>query len=105
MTEGIRYTDAGDAFIAYQVVGDAARDVLVIMDGFIPLDTMDGEPRLARSMARLASFARLIRFNPRGIGLSDPVTASNPPTLEQWAGDALAVLDAAGSRTTTVVAG
>jgi len=100
----IRYADSGGVFVAYQVLGDGPRDLLVIMEGFIPIDTMDDEPRLARSMRRLASFARLIRFDRRGIGLSDPVSPSDPPTLEQWADDALAVLDAAGSTEAVVVA-
>jgi class 3 adenylate cyclase len=100
----IRYADSGGVFIAYQVIGSGERDLLVIMDGFIPIDTMDDEPRLARSMRRLASFARLIRFDRRGIGLSDPVSPHAPPTLEQWVEDALTVLDAAGSKTAVVLA-
>lgn len=40
----------------------------------------------------------MIRFDRRGMGLSDPVTPSNPPTLEQWMGDAEAVLDAVESK-------
>jgi len=47
---------------------------------------MDDEPRLARSMARLRSFARLVRFDRRGIGMSDPIAPTDPPTLEQWGG-------------------
>jgi class 3 adenylate cyclase len=100
----IRYADSGGVFIAYQTVGSGDRDLLIIMDGFIPIDTMDDEPRLARSMRRLASFARLIRFDRRGIGLSDPVSPHAPPTLEQWVEDALAVLDAAGSKSAVVLA-
>ena len=75
----IRYANAGDVHIAYQVLGEGPRDLVVVMDGFIPVDTMDDEPRLARSMARLSSVARLIRFDRRGIGLSDPVAPSEPP--------------------------
>jgi class 3 adenylate cyclase len=101
--EPIEYARSGDVFVAYQVIGGGDRDLLVIMDGFIPIDTMDDEPRLARAMRRLGSFARVIRFDRRGIGLSDPVSPSNPPTLEHWTEDALAVLDAAGSRAAVVL--
>lgn len=104
MPPDVRYTDSGDGFVAYQVLGSGPRDVLVVMDGFIPIDTMDAEPRLARSMARLASMGRLIRFDRRGIGLSDPVSPSAPPTIEQWTADAVAVLDAAASTSAAVVA-
>ncbi len=62
----------------------------------LPIDSMHEEPALARFQQRLASFSRLIRFDIRGVGMSDPVVASEPPTLEQWAEDAIAVLDAVG---------
>jgi class 3 adenylate cyclase len=100
----IQYARSGDVHVAYEVVGDGTRDLLVIMDGFVPIDTMNDEPRLVRSMRRLGSFARLIRFDRRGIGLSDPVSPSAPPTLEQWVEDALAVLDATGSTQAVVLA-
>src|SRR5258708_36310983 len=60
--------------------------------------------RLAGSRERLASFSRLIMFDKRGAGLSDPVPMSNLPTLEEWMDDASAVLDAAGSEKATLVA-
>src|SRR5205085_3747763 len=104
VTERIQYADSNGVFIAYQVVGEGERDLLVVMDGFIPIDTMDDEPRLARTMRRLGSFARVIRFDRRGIGLSDPVSAHAPPTLEQWVEDGIAALDAAGSERAVVIA-
>ena len=100
----VQYADSNGAFVACQVLGEGPRDLLVVMDGFIPLDTIDGEPRLARCMDRLNSFARLIRFDRRGVGLSDPVSPDAPPTLEQWVEDAIAVLDAVGSRRAVVLA-
>jgi class 3 adenylate cyclase len=100
----IRYADSGGVWIAHQTVGAGSRDVLVVMEGFIPIDAMDDEPRLARAMRRLGSFARVLRFDRRGIGLSDPVAPHSPPTLEQWVDDGIAVLDAAGSARATVLA-
>jgi class 3 adenylate cyclase len=104
MTAEITYAQSGDVHIAYQVVGDGPRDILLLMEGFIPIDTMDDEPRLARGMARLASLGRVIRFDRRGVGLSDPVAPSDPPTLEQWVDDTLAVADAAVSPTFVLLA-
>ena len=104
MGSEIRYADNDGVYIAYQVLGSGDRDVVVIMDGFIPIDTMDDEPRLARSMRRLGSLGRVVRFDRRGIGLSDPVSPAAPPTLEQWVDDTVAVLDAAGSKTAVVLA-
>jgi len=54
------------------------------------------EPSFARFLRRLAGFSRLILFDKRGTGLSDPVTQM--PTLEQRMDDVRAVLDAVGSR-------
>jgi pimeloyl-ACP methyl ester carboxylesterase len=61
-------------------------------------------PAVARYFRGLASFSRLILFDQRGAGLSDPLGPYEPPTLEQSARDVLAVLDDAGSEATTVVA-
>jgi class 3 adenylate cyclase len=100
----ILYAQSEGVFIAYQAFSEGERDLLIVMDGFIPIDTMDDEPSLARTMRRLGSFARVIRFDRRGIGLSDPVSAQAPPTLEQWVDDGIAALDAAGSDRAVVVA-
>src|SRR6266851_253176 len=104
MDDVVRYANSGGAYVAYQVIGKGSRDLLVVMEGFISVDMMDDEPRMARCMARLGSFARLIRFDRRGIGLSDPVSPTTPPTLEQWVGDAVAVLDAVDSERAIVLA-
>ena len=90
--------------VAFQVVGDGPLDLLWFSGGLIPIDIMDEEPRLARFQRRLGSFSRLVRFDPRGAGLSDPISLSTPPTLEQWAHDARAVMDAVGSERTAVFA-
>jgi len=104
MGNEVRYANSGGAYVAYQAIGEGSRDLLVVMEGFISVDMMDDEPRLARCMARLGSFARLVRFDRRGIGLSDPVSPSTPPTLEQWVEDAIAVLDAVESERAVVLA-
>ncbi len=63
---------------------------------FAPVDATHEEPRYAACLDRLAGFSRVIRFDRRGVGLSDPIAASTPMTVEGWADDALTVLDAAG---------
>ncbi len=55
------------------------------------------EPSYARFLERLASFSRLILFDKRGTGLSDPVPFDELPTLEQRMDDVRAVMDATGS--------
>ena len=61
------------------------------------LDLYWEEPSIARFLGSLASFARLIIFDKRGIGLSDPVPASAMPNLEERTDDVRAILDAIGS--------
>ena len=92
-----RYARNGDAYIAYQVLGDRGPDLLYLSSGTISIDSIDEEPGFARFHRNLASFSRLIRMDLRGVGLSDPIDPSVPPSLENWVGDVLAVLDAAGS--------
>lgn len=94
----IRFAKDGDVSVAYQVFGVDSPDLLVYSSGMLPIDSMNDEPLLARFHHRLASFRRLIRFDQRGIGMSDSVGPASPPTLEQWMADALAVLNAAGSQ-------
>ena len=90
-----RYAKSGEINIAYQVIGDGPID-LVFVPGFIShLDLQWADPRIARFLERLASFSRLIMFDKRGTGLSDPVAA--PAPLEDRMDDVRAVMDAAGS--------
>ena len=97
------YARAADgSHIAYQVSGDGPLDLLVMPLGLIPLDAAWEEPSLARFLRRLGSFARVIRLDFVGVGLSDP--AASPPALERWGEDALTVLDAVGSDRAAVLA-
>jgi class 3 adenylate cyclase len=90
--------------IAYQVAGDAPLDLLLMTAVTSHIELAWELPPLARVFRRLASFGRLIRFDTRGSGLSDPLSLSEQPTLEERAREMLAVLDAAGSERAAVVA-
>lgn len=92
----IHYAKRDALHVAYQVRGEGPIDVLGLGNGTTVWMDRDDEPHLRRFDERLASFSRLIRFDPSGLGLSDPV-GSAPPTVETWMRDAVAVLDAAGS--------
>jgi class 3 adenylate cyclase len=92
-----RYARSGDVHIAYHMTGDGPVDLLLVPDGVIPIEAIPEEPSFDRFVRRLGRFCRVIRFDRRGMGLSDPVTPANPPTLEQWMEDAEGVLDAVGS--------
>jgi class 3 adenylate cyclase len=95
-TPQTRYAKSGTVNIAYQVVGEGAID-LVFIPGFIShIDLYWALPGFPEFVEHLTSFSRLILFDKRGTGLSDPVTEL--PTLEQRMDDLLAVLDAVGSK-------
>jgi class 3 adenylate cyclase len=90
-----RYARSGDVHIAYQVFGAGEVD-LVLVNGYLAhLDLGWEHPPTARFLEGLGAFARVINFDRRGSGLSDPV--AEPPTLEERMDDVRAVMDAAVS--------
>jgi len=97
-----RYAKSGDLNIAYQVVGDGPRDLIYVPGWISNVELNWEEPALAHVLERLASFSRLILFDKRGTGLSDPVPQDRLPTLEERMDDVRAVLDAVDSRQTAV---
>jgi len=97
----IRYAVDEDVHIAYQVVGDGPLDLVYTTGIWSNLEVMWEWPPFARYLERLASFSRLILFDKRGTGLSDPVAA--PAPLEDRMEDVHAVMDAAGSETAALL--
>ena len=93
-----QYAHAGDASVAFQVVGDGPLDLVVVNGPASHLELAWEEPTTARRLRSLASLFRLILFDRRGTGLSDPV--ERPPTLEQQMDDLMAVTDTASSSVT-----
>ena len=82
----VRYARTKDgAHLAYQVLGSGSLDVLSVGYGtVISIDARDDEPHVRGFEHRLASFCRFIRFDPRGLGLSDPTDADRPLTVDGW---------------------
>jgi class 3 adenylate cyclase len=94
----IRYAKNGNVHIAYRVMGEGPIDLIVIPGWISHLEVGWDNPLMAHYAERLASFSRLILFDKRGTGLSDPVPLDLLPTLEQRMEDVHAVLDAVGSK-------
>ena len=89
-----RYARSGNVHVAYQVFGSGPID-LVFVPGFVShIENSWEHPDLARWLLRLGSFARVVMFDKRGTGLSDPV--SEVPSLDLRMDDVQAVMDAAG---------
>ena len=97
-----KFTRNGDVHIAYQVVGDAPRDLVYVPGWLSHVELAWEEPTLAAFLRRLASFSRLILFDKRGTGLSDRVPNDQLPTLEERMDDVRAVMDAVGSERAAV---
>jgi class 3 adenylate cyclase len=91
------YARSGDVNIAYQVVGGGELDLVYVPGWVSNVEYMWTYPPFAQFLRRLSSFARVILFDKRGTGLSDPVPLDRLPTLEQRMDDVRAVLDAVGS--------
>ena len=92
-----RYARNGAIHLAYQVLGSGPPNLLVIQSGpNSHVDYMWTEPSLARFLRRLASFIRLIMYDNRGVGLSDPVPGSAVPTVDDQVDDIRAILDETG---------
>jgi class 3 adenylate cyclase len=91
-----RYAKAGDVHVAYQVVGEGPPDLVLVSTWFSHVEARWDFPGFAYYLRRLASFSRVISFDKRGIGLSDPVSLDRLPFLEEWMSDVRAVMDAVG---------
>ncbi|MCW2660850.1 MAG: hydrolase, alpha/beta hydrolase fold family protein [Mycobacterium sp.] len=84
--------------------GDGPIDLLLLPGPSIPIDSVDAEPSMYRFHRRLASFARVIRLDQRGIGLSSRVPSTDVIGPEFWAKDVVSVMNAVGCERATVVA-
>jgi class 3 adenylate cyclase len=98
-----RYAASPDGHIAYQVFGSGRLNLLFVTHWGTNLDVMWEEPSLAAYLNRLGSFARVICYDKRGTGVSDPVPLAALPTIEHWMDDATAVMDAVGVRSAAVI--
>jgi len=103
MRPDVQYAWNGDTAIAYQVVGEGPRDLLLVVGYLSNIEYAWHIPEIERFYEGLASSSRLILMDRRGTGLSDRFGVGEAPPLETMTDDALAVLDAAGSVQTAVV--
>jgi class 3 adenylate cyclase len=92
-----QYAKTEEGYVGYQVFGQGPFDVLFIGNWVSNIEVMWEHPSMVRFLKRLGSFARVISFDKRGAGVSDPVPLGALPTLEQWTDDARVVMDAARS--------
>jgi pimeloyl-ACP methyl ester carboxylesterase len=91
----VHYARSGDLRIAYATFGDGPTDFVFVPGWVSHLESWWEAEAPARFFRRIASFTRLIMFDKRGTGLSDPFMGV--PTLEERSDDVRAVMEAVGS--------
>jgi pimeloyl-ACP methyl ester carboxylesterase len=92
-----RYARNGAIHLAYQVLDGGPPNLLVVNSGpNTHVDYMWAEPSLVRFIRRLASFSRLVMYDNRGVGLSDPVPGGAAPAMDEQVDDIRAILDETG---------
>ncbi len=104
MVPETNYARLSGLHLAYQVLGEGPPDILLLDQWFGHVEAQWNVGPLALFRERLASFGRLIMFDKRGTGLSDPIPTSTLPTLEEFMADIPAVLDAVGSERAALIA-
>ncbi len=82
--------------IAYQVFGSGPLDLIYGRTAISHLELVWEQPEVAHLFRELSTFARVIEWDKRGVGLSD--RAVGTPTLEDRMDDVRAVMDAVGSQ-------
>jgi class 3 adenylate cyclase/alpha-beta hydrolase superfamily lysophospholipase len=96
-----QYANAGDVDIAYRVFGDGPMDVVIVPGIFSHLDLFFTFDIFCDFMARFGSFARVVTFDKRGTGLSDPTPGANEN--DDRMDDIRAVMDAVGMESAAIV--
>jgi class 3 adenylate cyclase len=98
-----RYASLGEARIAYQVVGGGPPDLVVSAGTYGNVDLDWEDPVAAAMYRRIATFSRLIRFDRRGSGSSDPLPLDALPPWEAYMEEVEAVMAAVGSERAAIM--
>jgi pimeloyl-ACP methyl ester carboxylesterase len=92
-----RYARTGDGtFLAYQIIAGSPHRLVFMPHWATHIEAIWEDPAFARFMKRLGSFSQVLFFDKRGVGLSDPVSLQELPTLESWMDDLSTVMDQVG---------
>ena len=103
MPPRVRYATKDGAHIGYQVFGAGDHDLVFITNWGTNQDALWEEPSRARFFERLGTFARVLTYDRRGTGISDPVSIDGLPTLEDWMEDVQVVMNAAGMERAAII--
>lgn len=103
MERATGYARLGSQRIAYEVVGSGPIDLVLTPGSFGAFDTDWEDPVAELYFRRLASFSRLIRFDRRGAGASDPLTLDALPPWESFVEELTCVMDEVGSERAAIM--
>jgi class 3 adenylate cyclase len=103
VTPETRYARVDGLYLAYQILGEGAIDLVLADQWTSHQEAQWDVPPLAELRRRLATIGRLILFDKRGVGMSDPVSIQSLPSIEAWIDDVRAVMDAAGSERAALI--
>lgn len=92
------------AYLAYQILGNGPMDLVFPLNGGVLIDLMWEDPSISSFMRRLASFSRVITFDPRGFGSSGHLDPQNVPAVQTWMDDIGTVMAAADSPRAAIMA-
>ncbi|HEY6629290.1 MAG TPA: adenylate/guanylate cyclase domain-containing protein [Acidimicrobiia bacterium] len=95
------YARLGSDRIAYEVFGespDSSIDLVITAGSFGAFDSDWEDPQAELFFRRLASFARVIRFDRRGTGASDPLPLDALPPWESFVEELECVMEEVGSQ-------
>src|SRR5262249_5093476 len=95
-----RYARSGEVHIAWQSLGNGPLDLIFIPGWVSHVEASWRFPEVASFLRALARSCRLLVFDKRGTGLSDPMPRAS--TMDERMDDVRAVLDAAGVRRAVV---
>jgi class 3 adenylate cyclase len=93
-----QYVKGPEGHVAYQVFGAGSHDTVFVPDHPNNIEIMWEDPALSRFLERLATMGRVICFDKRGTGISDPVPLGAIPTIERWMDDITTVIDEVGCK-------
>jgi class 3 adenylate cyclase len=91
----IEFAEHDGTHVAYQSAGQGPLEIVYVGGSFAATQAWE-EPAYARGFRRLASFSRIVTYDQRGMGYSDPIDQSTLPSVDDLVGDLAAVIEAAG---------
>jgi class 3 adenylate cyclase len=99
-----RYARLGQERVAYQVMGEGPPDLVLTPGSFSNIDGDWEDPESSLRYERVATFCRLIRFDRRGTGASDPLPLQALPPWESYVEELICVMDTVGSERAAIFA-